>query len=131
MDRREPDSCGAEVGAFAAGLQCPRGGCGQCTECRTSLSGAHPDVTLVRTEMLSIGIDEVRELVRSSALAPVGDRWQALAERWAAACGSRQVLLAGPRSFCAGVERAIECGVEPGRVVNTRSADDLLAWTGA
>jgi 4-hydroxy-3-methylbut-2-enyl diphosphate reductase len=29
-------------------------------------------------------------------------------ERWAAACGSRQVLLAGPRSFCAGVERAIE-----------------------
>src|SRR5204863_8901477 len=31
-----------------------------------------------------------------------------VAERWAAACGSRQVLLAGPRSFCAGVERAIE-----------------------
>jgi 4-hydroxy-3-methylbut-2-enyl diphosphate reductase len=28
--------------------------------------------------------------------------------RWAAACGPRTVLLAGPRSFCAGVERAIE-----------------------
>ncbi len=28
--------------------------------------------------------------------------------RWAAAVGGRQVLLAGPRSFCAGVERAIE-----------------------
>jgi 4-hydroxy-3-methylbut-2-enyl diphosphate reductase len=28
--------------------------------------------------------------------------------RWAAAAGQRQVLLAGPRSFCAGVERAIE-----------------------
>ncbi|RBY74834.1 PHP domain-containing protein [Blastococcus sp. TF02-09] len=28
-----------------------------------------------------------------------------------------------------GVERAIECGVEPARVINTRSADDLLAWT--
>jgi 4-hydroxy-3-methylbut-2-enyl diphosphate reductase len=28
--------------------------------------------------------------------------------RWAAAVGERQVLLAGPRSFCAGVERAIE-----------------------
>jgi 4-hydroxy-3-methylbut-2-en-1-yl diphosphate reductase len=28
--------------------------------------------------------------------------------RWAAACGPRQVLLAAPRSFCAGVERAIE-----------------------
>jgi 4-hydroxy-3-methylbut-2-enyl diphosphate reductase len=29
-------------------------------------------------------------------------------ERWAAAAGPRQVQLAGPRSFCAGVERAIE-----------------------
>jgi 4-hydroxy-3-methylbut-2-enyl diphosphate reductase len=28
--------------------------------------------------------------------------------RWAAACAPRRVLLAGPRSFCAGVERAIE-----------------------
>jgi 4-hydroxy-3-methylbut-2-enyl diphosphate reductase len=27
---------------------------------------------------------------------------------WAAACAPRRVLLAGPRSFCAGVERAIE-----------------------
>src|SRR5579875_827909 len=31
-----------------------------------------------------------------------------VAERWAAVCGTRTVLLAGPRSFCAGVERAIE-----------------------
>ena len=31
-----------------------------------------------------------------------------IAQRWAAACGTHQVLLAGPRSFCAGVERAIE-----------------------
>jgi len=31
-----------------------------------------------------------------------------VAERWAAACAERAVLLAGPRSFCAGVERAIE-----------------------
>jgi 4-hydroxy-3-methylbut-2-en-1-yl diphosphate reductase len=29
-------------------------------------------------------------------------------QRWAAAAGDRTVLLAGPRSFCAGVERAIE-----------------------
>ncbi|WP_416210726.1 4-hydroxy-3-methylbut-2-enyl diphosphate reductase [Frankia sp. Cas8] len=29
-------------------------------------------------------------------------------ERWSAAVGSRQVLLAEPRAFCAGVERAIE-----------------------
>ena len=31
-----------------------------------------------------------------------------IAEKWAAACRPRTVLLAGPRSFCAGVERAIE-----------------------
>ena len=35
------------------------GGCGHCEECRTTLSGAHPDVTLLRTEKLSIGVDEV------------------------------------------------------------------------
>ncbi len=29
-------------------------------------------------------------------------------ERWASACGEHEVLLASPRSFCAGVERAIE-----------------------
>ena len=28
-----------------------------------------------------------------------------------------------------GCERAVECGVDPDRVVNTRTADDLLAWT--
>ena len=32
----------------------------------------------------------------------------AIAEKWAAAVADRAVLLAGPRSFCAGVERAIE-----------------------
>jgi DNA polymerase III subunit delta' len=56
--------------AFAAALQCGSGGCGKCTACRTSLSGSHPDVTLVRIELLSIGVDEVRELVRRSAMSP-------------------------------------------------------------
>lgn len=65
--------------AFAAGLQCARGfGCGECTECRTALSGAHPDVTLVRTELLSIGVDEVRELVRRAAMSPTIGRWQVI-----------------------------------------------------
>ena len=62
--------------AFAAALQCPRGGCGECTECRTSLSGAHPDVTLVRTEMLSIGVEEVRDLVRRADMSPTTGRHQ-------------------------------------------------------
>ena len=64
--------------AFAAALQCPRGGCGECTECRTSLSGAHPDVTLVRTELLSIGVDEVRDLVRRAAMSPTLGRRQVI-----------------------------------------------------
>lgn len=64
--------------AFAAALQCDGGGCGVCSSCRTSLSGAHPDVTLVRTEMLSIGVDEVRDLVRRAAMSPTMRRHQVI-----------------------------------------------------
>ena len=64
--------------AFAAALQCEQGGCGECHECRTVRKGSHADVTMVRTEKLSIGVDEVRDLVRRAALAPVGRRWQIL-----------------------------------------------------
>ena len=64
--------------AFAAALQCAQGGCGLSNACRTALSGAHPDVTLVRTEQLSIGVDEVRELVRRAAMAPTLGRHQVL-----------------------------------------------------
>ena len=42
------------------------------------LAGSHADVSVIRTEKLSIGVDEVRDLVRRSALAPVGRRWQIL-----------------------------------------------------
>lgn len=59
--------------AFAAAIQCegsPRG-CGTCQQCRTVLASTHPDITIVRTEKLSLGVDEVRELVRRSALSPV------------------------------------------------------------
>ena len=62
--------------AFAAALQCPSGGCGRCEDCRTTLSGAHPDVTLLRTEQLSIGVDEVRALVGRAGMAPVKNRHQ-------------------------------------------------------
>lgn len=62
--------------AFAAALQCPRGGCGRCNECRTSLSGAHPDVSLIRTEQLSIGVDEVRDLARRASMSPMMNKWQ-------------------------------------------------------
>lgn len=65
--------------AFAAGLQCEQGtGCGTCHACHTVLAGSHADVTVVRTEKLTIGVDEVRELVRRAALAPVGPGFQIL-----------------------------------------------------
>ena len=41
-------------------------------------ASSHPDVTVVRTEKLSIGVDDVRDLVRRAALAPVGARWQVM-----------------------------------------------------
>ena len=64
--------------AFAAALQCAEDppGCGTCHACHTVLAGSHADVSVVRTERLSIGINEVRDLVRRSALRPVGPRWQ-------------------------------------------------------
>jgi DNA polymerase-3 subunit delta' len=64
--------------AFAAALQCDRAGCGECHTCHTVLAGTHADVSVIRTEKLSIGVDEVRDLVRRAALAPVGRRWQVL-----------------------------------------------------
>jgi DNA polymerase-3 subunit delta' len=69
--------------AFAAALECEQGqgpdaGCGVCHACHTVLAGSHADVTMVRTEKLSIGVDEVRDLVRRSALAPSGRRSQVM-----------------------------------------------------
>lgn len=64
--------------AFAAALQCGRGGCGDCQACRTALSGAHPDVTLLRTEQLSIGVDDVRQLVGTASVAPISGRYQVI-----------------------------------------------------
>ena len=64
--------------AFAAALQCERGGCGSCDSCHQVSVGSHPDVRVIRTEKLSIGVDEVRELVRLSALTPAGRRWQVI-----------------------------------------------------
>ena len=63
--------------AFAAALQCESGiGCGTCKSCHTVMTRSHADVKVVRTEKLSIGVDEVRDLVRRAALSPAGDRWQ-------------------------------------------------------
>src|SRR3954447_3519217 len=62
--------------AFAAALQCARGGCGVCPECHTTLAGTHADVRAVVPEGLSISVDEMRALVLRAAGTPTGGRWQ-------------------------------------------------------
>jgi 4-hydroxy-3-methylbut-2-enyl diphosphate reductase len=46
--------------------------------------------------------------VRGAAALATLRRTAPVLDEWAAACGEREVVLAAPRSFCAGVERAIE-----------------------
>ena len=62
--------------AFAQALVCPDNGCGTCNACRSAANGAHPDVEVIRTEGLSIKIDEVRELLARVAWAPSMGGWR-------------------------------------------------------
>ncbi|KUH39885.1 MULTISPECIES: DNA polymerase III subunit delta' [Streptomyces] len=72
--------------AFAAALQCVspdralggEPGCGFCDGCHTALVGTHADVEVVRTDLLSIGVKETRELVRRAQLSPAVGRWQVI-----------------------------------------------------
>ena len=62
--------------AFAQALICPSDGCGTCNQCKSAANGAHPDVEIIRTEGLSIKIDEVRELLTRVAWAPSMGGWR-------------------------------------------------------
>ena len=62
--------------AFAQALVCPDNGCSTCNACRSAANGAHPDVEIIRTEGLSIKIDEVRELLARVAWAPSMGGWR-------------------------------------------------------
>ena len=62
--------------AFAQALVCPKDGCGDCNQCKSAANGAHPDVEIIRTEGLSIKIDEVRELLTRVAWAPSMGGWR-------------------------------------------------------
>ncbi|MET9429826.1 MULTISPECIES: DNA polymerase III subunit delta' [unclassified Streptomyces] len=83
-----PPGAGRETAAraFAAALQCvspdralgAEPGCGFCDGCHTTLVGTHADVEIIRTDLLSIGVKETRELVRRAQLSPAGGRWQVI-----------------------------------------------------
>ncbi len=62
--------------AFAASLLCSRQGCGACRECKSVLSGDHPDVEMVRSTTLSLGKDRTKQLVSQAAGAPVSGSWR-------------------------------------------------------
>lgn len=62
--------------AFAQALVCKQKGCGTCNECVTAKSGAHPDIEILKSEGLSIKIDEIRELLTRTAWAPSMGGWR-------------------------------------------------------
>lgn len=75
-----PPGSGRSVAArcFAAALQCPQHGCGECRECRTAKEGSHADVDVVATSGLTIGVDQARDLVRLGSLRPSVGRWRVI-----------------------------------------------------
>ena len=61
--------------AFAQALICPNNGCGTCNDCNSARTHGHPDVEIIRTEGLSIKVEEVRELLTRVAWAPSMGGW--------------------------------------------------------
>ena len=62
--------------AFAAALVCKVGGCSKCVDCMSTITGSHADVELIKTEGLSIKIDEIRDLISRSSWAPSVAAWR-------------------------------------------------------
>jgi DNA polymerase-3 subunit delta' len=62
--------------AFAQALVCPNQGCATCNECQAAATGGHPDVEVIRTEGLSIKVEEIRELLTRVAWAPSMGGWR-------------------------------------------------------
>ena len=62
--------------AFASALICSNDGCGTCVNCRAAKAGTHADVEIIRTEGLSIKIEEIRELLTRVAWAPAMGGWR-------------------------------------------------------
>jgi DNA polymerase-3 subunit delta' len=62
--------------AFAQSLICPNQGCGACVDCNAAKTGGHPDVEIIRTEGLSIKVEEIRELLTRVTWAPSMGGWR-------------------------------------------------------
>ncbi|MCU1696269.1 MAG: polymerase delta subunit [Mycobacterium sp.] len=76
-----PPGSGRSIAAlcFAAALQCTSDGvpgCGECRACTTTMAGTHGDVRRIIPEGLSIGVDEMRNIVQIASRRPGTGRWQ-------------------------------------------------------
>jgi DNA polymerase-3 subunit delta' len=76
-----PPGSGRSIAAlcFAAALQCTSDGvpgCGECRACTTTMAGTHADVRRIIPEGLSIGVDEMRNIVQIASRKPGTGRWQ-------------------------------------------------------
>ena len=76
-----PPGSGRSIAAlcFAAALQCTADGvpgCGECRACTTTMAGTHADVRRIIPEGLSIGVDEMRNIVQIASRRPSTGRWQ-------------------------------------------------------
>jgi DNA polymerase-3 subunit delta' len=75
-----PPGSGRSVAAraFAAALECPGHGCGECRECRTAMDGSHADVDVIATEGLSIKVEHARDIAGLSAHRPSVGPWRVI-----------------------------------------------------
>jgi DNA polymerase-3 subunit delta' len=76
-----PPGSGRSIAAlcFAAALQCTSDGvpgCGACRACTTTMAGTHADVRRIIPEGLSIGVDDMRNIVQIASRKPGTGRWQ-------------------------------------------------------
>src|SRR3954467_1313763 len=118
--------------AFAAALQCPTGGCGECHECRTALAGSHPDVTLVATEHVFLRLEDVRPLVTIAQQRPSLGRWRVIvvedADRLNDTSGNLLLKAAeDPPPRTAGRAPRARCGCSARRAPTTCSSPSVPA----
>ena len=68
----------AAARAFAASLLCPRGGCGECNDCRRALAGTHPDLVVIERTGAALDVDAARTIVSRAQRRPLEAKRQVL-----------------------------------------------------